>query len=210
MNVVRTETRRYSQLPRLFRWFSDHCVLRRLDEADAARIVQAIAQPGFERGCNGAAPRSAAEVAEFVCRAQGDWLRGARYVMAVLRKQTHEFVGWVELRAGERGRWTLGWGISPQPSARPLAREVLLAVADLMFTALDAHGLYADCPRGNVSVEQLLNDAGFIELVPAGSLDPLTGRPRRAALYELGRADWHTLRGMRAAAAPAPHELALV
>jgi RimJ/RimL family protein N-acetyltransferase len=212
MDIVRSDARRYSQLPRFFRWFSDHCVLRQLDESDAARIAQAMARPGFERCSNGAAPRRADEIAAFVRAAQADWLRGARYVMAVVRKQTHDFVGWVELRAADRGRWTLGWFVQPELAARPLAREVLLAAADLMFTALDAQALYADCPRGHVSVEQLLNDAGFIELVPAGSLDSETGRPRVAALYELGRADWRTLRASRTAAPmPSPRtELALV
>ncbi|MCX8116265.1 MAG: hypothetical protein N3D71_14555, partial [Burkholderiaceae bacterium] len=74
---------------------------------------------------------------------------------------------------------------------------VVLAAADLMFTALDAQSLYAECPFGNVSIEQLLNDAGFIELVPAGSLDAATGRPRQMGLFELGRADWETLRRSR-------------
>jgi RimJ/RimL family protein N-acetyltransferase len=212
MDIVRSEARRYSQLPRFFRWFSDHCVLRQLDESDVARIVRATARPGFERLCNGRAPRNAEEIADFVRSAQADWLRGTRYVMAVVRKQTHDFVGWVELRAAGRGRWMLVWFIQPEPTARPLAREVLLAAADLMFTALDAQALYADCPRGHVSIEHLLNDAGFIELVPAGSLDHQTGRPRAAALYELGRADWHTLRATRTAvtALHSRVELALV
>lgn len=212
MDIVRSDARRYTQLPRFFRWFSEHCVLRQLDESDAARVAQATARPGCERCCNGAAPRGAQAVAAFVHAAQADWLRGARYVMAVVRKQTHDFVGWIESSAAERGRWMLGWFIQPELSARPLAREVLLAAADLMFTALDAQALYADCPRGHVSVEQLLNDVGFIELVPAGSLDHKTGRPRAAALYELGRADWRTLRATRTAATlPAPRlELALV
>jgi RimJ/RimL family protein N-acetyltransferase len=212
MDIVRSDARRYSQLPRFFRWFSDHCVLRQLDESDAARIAQAMARPGFERGCNGVAPRGGDQIAAFVRGAQADWLRGARYVMAAVRKQTHDFVGWIELRTAGQGRWTLAWFIQPELAARPLAREVLLAAADLMCTALDAQALYADCPRGHVSAEQLLNDAGFIELVPAGSLDGASGRPRVAALYELGRADWRTLRATRTAATlPAPRvELALV
>jgi RimJ/RimL family protein N-acetyltransferase len=214
-------SRRYTQLPRFFRWFSTHCVLRQLDESDGARIAGALSHPDFARCWTGPAPRSEAEVEHFVRAAQSEWMRGARYVMAVLRKQSHDFVGWVELRAAERGAWTLAWFIHPDFAGRSLAREALHAAADLMFTALDAHKLYANCPRGHTLFERLLNDASFIELVPAGSLDHVTGQPRRQSLYELGRNDWQSLARLRGAvpataAAPAwaaggpRRELALV
>jgi RimJ/RimL family protein N-acetyltransferase len=139
-------------------------------------------------------PRSADDVAEFVRKAQADWLRGARYVMAVMRKQTHDFVGWVELRATERkGAWLLDWFIHPDFVADALAKEALAGAADLMFSALQAQTLYANCATGHGHFQQLLRGAGFVELVPAGSLDHATGKPRRHALYELGRGDWLAL-----------------
>lgn len=211
--LVRTEThpsaaRRYAQLPRFFRWFSDRCVLRQLDESDAVRITRAMSHPDFERCWSGMPPRSEAEVGNFVRGAQSDWMRGTRYLMAVVRKQSHDFLGWVELRAVEKGAWMLRWFIHPEFAERDLAREMLLAAADLMFSALDADKLYANCPHGHRLSECLLNDASFIELVPAGSLDALTGEPRRQSLYELGRLDWQALAGQRArettAATPAP------
>jgi RimJ/RimL family protein N-acetyltransferase len=209
MNIVRNDlplagnTRRYSQLPRFFRWFSHHCVLRQLDDADIPRITASLTHPDFARCWSGAAPQTETEVIEFVRAAQAEWLRGARYVMAVLRKQTHDFVGWVELRATEKGAWMLRWFVQPQFAERDAAKEMLLAAADLMFTALDAQKLYANCPRGHALCERLLNGASFIELVPAGSLDHVTGQPRRQSLYELGVHDWKALDGSREHAAGA-------
>jgi RimJ/RimL family protein N-acetyltransferase len=209
MNIVRNDlppagtARRYSQLPRFFRWFSNQCVLRQLDDADVARITPALAHPDFVRCWGGAAPQSEAEVAEFVRGAASEWQRGTRYVMAVTRKQSHDFVGWVELRSIEKGAWMLRWFIQPDFAAREIAKEMLLAAADLMFTALDAQKLYAHCPRGHTLFERLLNDASFIELVPAGSLDPVTGQPRRQSLYELGLHDWKCLSAARELAAHA-------
>jgi RimJ/RimL family protein N-acetyltransferase len=205
MNIVRNQvpvagTRRYTQLPRFFRWFSNQCVLRQLDDADVARIVPALAHPDFVRCWGGAAPQNEAEVAEFVRAATSEWQRGTRYVMAVVRKQSHDLVGWVELRAIEKGAWLLRWFIQPHFAGRDIAREMLLAAADLMFSALDAQKLYANCPRGHALFESLLNAASFIELVPAGSLDHVTGLPRRQSLYELGAHDWKSLSRAREAA----------
>jgi hypothetical protein len=63
-----------------------------------------------------------------------------------------------------------------------------------MFSALGASKLYAGCPRDREAVEYLFNEAGFIELIPAGALDPVTTRPRARSLLELGRGDWITMR----------------
>jgi RimJ/RimL family protein N-acetyltransferase len=199
MNIVRNDvppaghSRRYTQLPRFFRWFSNHCVLRQLDDADIARITRAMAHPDFARCWSGNPPRSEDDVVEFVTAAQVEWLRGTRYVMAVVRKQSHDFVGWVELRAIEKGAWMLRWFIQPEFVQRDVAKDVLAAAADLMFTALAAQKLYANCPPGHLLFEHLLNSASFIELVPAGSLDHVTGKPRRQSLYELGLHDWKSL-----------------
>ncbi|MFN3564887.1 MAG: GNAT family N-acetyltransferase [Burkholderiaceae bacterium] len=188
---ARTQTRRYTQLPRYFRWFSDHCVLRQLDDSDAARILDAVLQPALEPCGTLAPPRTAAEVARFVRSAQTDWQRGTRYAMALVRKQTHEFVGWVELRAtADRATWVLDWFVHPRFAGCAIAGEALTAAADLMFSALDAQRLLANCPPRHTAFERLLNDAGFIELAPAGSVDRATGRPRPHAVHELGRSDW--------------------
>lgn len=201
MNIVRNDmplagtARRYSQLPRFFRWFSHNCVLRQLDDSDIARIAQALPHPDFSRCWGGAAPQTEGEIVEFVRAAHTEWLRGTRYVMAVMRKQSQDFVGWVELRAIEKGAWLVRWFVQPDFAARDLAKEMLLATADLMFTALDAQKLYANCPRGHTLFERQLNGASFIELVPAGSLDAATGQPRRQSLYELGVHDWKSLSG---------------
>ncbi|GAB4469705.1 MAG: hypothetical protein OHK0044_11900 [Burkholderiaceae bacterium] len=189
--VTRAHARRYTQLPRYFRWFSDHCVLRQLGESDAARILEAAVHPAFDPCGTMPAPRSAADVAQFVRSVQADWQSGTRYAMALMRKQTHEFVGWIELRAtGERGAWTLDWFIHPRFAGTAIAGDAVTAAADLMFSALDAQRLLATCPPGHAGVERLLNGAGFIELTPAGSIDRATGRPRPHALHELGRRDW--------------------
>ncbi|HEU0203549.1 MAG TPA: GNAT family N-acetyltransferase, partial [Burkholderiaceae bacterium] len=126
----RAQVRRYAQLPRFFRWFSEHCVFRQLDDSDAPRIWKAVLHPSFSRCWTGNLPRSADDVAEFVRGAQNDWLRGTRYVMTVVRKQTHDFVGWVELRATEhKGAWLLDWFIHPDFVAGPLAQELLTGAA---------------------------------------------------------------------------------
>jgi RimJ/RimL family protein N-acetyltransferase len=217
MVQVRSLERKYAQLPRLFRWFSDHCVFRQLDEADVSRIWRAALHPAFERCWSAAVPHSEAEVAELVCGAQRDWLRGLRYAMAVTRKQTHEFVGTVELRADPvvRGAWQLEWFLHPHFVADPIAAEAMTAAADLLFAALNATTLHARCLPGQRHVERLLNEAGFIEIAPAGSLDPRSGEPRPYALYELGCSDHAAMRTATAANAPAAPvraraELALV
>ncbi len=189
------QPRRYAQLPRYFRWFSDHCVLRQLDESDIARIWKAVLHPGFARCFTGPIPRSIDDVSDFVRSSQADWQRGVRYTMAVMRKQTQEFVGCVELQAGsDKAVWTIDWFIHPDFVGVTMAGEALVAAADLMFSALDAQKLYATCAPGHAYFERLLNDAGFIELVPAGSLDHATGLPRRDSLYEFGRRDWQAMR----------------
>lgn len=188
---ARAYTRRYTQLPRYFRWFSDHCVLRQLDDSDVARILDAVAHPANSRCGTMAAPHGQTEVAQFVRSAQADWQRGMRYAMALVRKQTHEFVGWIQLCAlPERGAWMLDWFVHPRFAGSAIASEALTAAADLMFSALDAQRLLANCPRGDAGCERLLNEAGFIELAPAGSVDRATGRARPHALHELGRGDW--------------------
>src|SRR5215467_7808302 len=139
MNIVRQDapvtgaTRRYTQLPRFFRWFSNQCVLRQLDDADIARITRAMAHADFARCWGGAAPQTEGEVVDFVRAAQGEWLRGTRYVMAVVRKQSHDFVGWVELRAIEKGAWMVRWFVQPDFAGHDLAKEMLLGAAGLMF-----------------------------------------------------------------------------
>ncbi len=188
------QPRRSAQLPRYFRWFSEHCVLRQLDESDVARIWKAVTHPAFANCWTIAIPASEGEVGAFVQKAQADWQRGTRYTMAVSRKQTQELIGWVELRASDRrGAWVLGWFIHPKFLTDELAQEAISAAADLMFNALEAAILFANCSRRQPHFEQMLNNAGFIELVPAGSLDHLTGRPRALSLFELGRADWQTI-----------------
>ncbi len=192
--------RKPAQLPRFFRWFTEHCVLRQIDASDVSRIWSAVTHPAYEKCWTVAIPNSAAEVAALVHGANTDWQKGTRYTMAVLRKQTQEFVGWVEARTVEAGTaeqreaWLLDWFIHPRFLTSPLAQEALCGAADLMFRALNARTLYANCPAGQGHFETLLNDAGFIELVPAGSLD-VNGRPRSQALYELGQHDWASIRG---------------
>lgn len=204
-NAGRPPVRRYAQLPRFFRWFSEHCVFRQLDDSDASRIWKAVLHPSFSRCWTGDLPRSADDVAEFVRGAQSDWLRGTRYVMTVLRKQTHDFVGWVELRATERkGTWLLDWFIHPDFVAGPMAQELLTGAADLMFSALEAQALFANCSSGYAHFERLLSAAGFVELVPAGSLDHRTGKPRRHALFQLGRCDWLAAHREQPGASTAP------
>jgi RimJ/RimL family protein N-acetyltransferase len=205
--------RKPTQLPRFFRWFTEHCVLRQIDASDVARIWTAVLHPAYEKCWTVAIPKSAAEVAAMVNGANADWQRGTRYTIAVLRKQTQEFVGWVEARsAGEPDAWLLDWFIHPRFLTDSLAQEALAGAADLMFRAVRARTLYANCPARQGHFEKLLNDAGFIELVPAGSLD-VNGRPRQQALYELGQRDWARMHGEDALAAPTTRtrlELSLV
>jgi RimJ/RimL family protein N-acetyltransferase len=198
--------RKGGQLPPVFRWFSGQCVLRQIDAADVPRIWKAVLHPAYERCWTVSIPHSEPEVAALVATAQADWRRGSRYVMAVQRRQTHEFIGWVEARRHERGAmpgvWTLDWFLHPSFVASSLALEALSAAADLMMNALDARLLRASCPAGHGHFEQLLRAAGFSEHVPAGSLDPDNARPRAQALHVMTRRDWARLRGAQSAAAP--------
>jgi RimJ/RimL family protein N-acetyltransferase len=194
----RSPARRSTQLPRYFRWFSGGCVLRQLDSTDVARVWRAAVHPSFARCWTTEAPAAEADVAQRVAAAQAEWMRGGRYVMAASRKQTQEFIGWIDLRTtAARGVWTIDWFVHPRFVADALAGEAITAAADLLFSALDAHSLYGNCPPRNAPFERMLNDAGFIELVPAGSLDHTTGRPRARALYELRRSDWVVVRSAR-------------
>jgi RimJ/RimL family protein N-acetyltransferase len=193
---VNPAPRKYSQLPRFFRWFSDHCVLRQIDESDVARLVRAGSQNGASQCATVAMPQTHIEALELVQAAQSHWMRGTRYTLAVLRKQTHDFVGWIELTpvSSERGAWMLDVFVHPQFAAAAIAIETITATADLMFSALSATRLYATCPRACTRVETLLNEAGFIELIPAGAVDQSSGKARPRSLHELGHRDWIAMR----------------
>jgi len=209
MNPVRSESsslRKGAPLPRVLRWFSSQCVLRPLDSADVARIWQAVLQPAYERCWTSTLPNSEAEIAEFVRAAQADWARGTRYVLAIQRKQTQAFVGWVEASAHEalthRGVWRLDWFIQPGFIASSLALEALVSACDLLMNPVGARVLSVDCPAGHPLFETLLQTAGFAQHVPAGSLDPASGAPRRHSLWIMTQRDWLAARGASAAAAP--------
>ena len=188
--------RKYSQLPKLFRWFSEHCVLRSPEESDVMHIWNTGTHPHYARCWTGAVPRSLEEVAQLVHRALADWNRGTRYALTVQRKSTQEFVGWIELtaHATRRGAWLMQWFLHPRFVADTLAQESVAAAVELMFNTLSADTLYAQRPAAHAVFDQLLNNAGFIEVAPAGSLDAATQRPRSHAVFELGRADWTAMR----------------
>jgi RimJ/RimL family protein N-acetyltransferase len=191
-----SEARIYAQLPRYFRWFTEHCVLRPLDGADASRIWSAVIQPLFRECWAGSAPTSELQVKELVRAALAQWQQGCGYSMTVVKRQAHDFVGYVRMRAvgPSRSVWTIDWFIHPNFLNTPIAIEAIMATGDLAFAALGAQKLYAGCPARHQAFEQLLNDAGFIELIPAGSLDHSTHLPRRSALFEMRREDWKTIR----------------
>lgn len=207
MNPVRSESsspRKGAPLPRVLRWFSSQCVLRQLDAADVERIWQAVQQPAYERCWTAVIPNSEAEITEFVRSAQTDWARGTRYVLAIQRKQTQAFVGWVEARAHEavthRGVWRLDWFIQPGFITSSLALEALVAASDLLMNPVGARVLSVDCPAGHPLFETLLEAAGFAQHVPAGSLDPASGAPRRQSLWVMTQRDWLAARGTGGAA----------
>lgn len=190
------DERAYAQLPRYFRWFTEHCVLRQLDGADVPRIWRAVVQPLFRECWAGRAPRSEREVKDLVRGALTDWLQGTGYSMAVVKRQTHEFVGCVGMHSvgTTRSVWTIDWFIHPAFLDTPIAVEAIMATGDLTFAALGGQKLYAGCPAGHEAFAQMLNDAGFIEVVPAGSLDQTTHRPRPSSLFEMRRQDWKAIR----------------
>jgi len=190
------DPRVYAQLPRYFRWFTNHCVLRPLDGADVPRIWRAVVQPQFAECWAAQAPASEREVKELVRLALSDWLQGSGYSMAVVKRQSHEFIGYVAMHSvgPTRTVWTTDWFIHPNFLATPVAIEAIMATGDLTFAALGAQKLYAGCPAGHEVFEQLLNDAGFIEVIPAGSLDQYTQKPRASSLFEMRREDWKTIR----------------
>jgi RimJ/RimL family protein N-acetyltransferase len=191
-----TDARQHAQLPRYFRWFTEHCVLRQLDGADVPRIWRSVVQPAFPECWSHRAPTSEREVKEIVRRAMTDWLQASGYCMAVVKRQSHEFVGCVGMHAvGEtRSIWTVDFFIHPNFLNSATAIEAIMAASDLTFAALGAQKAYAGCPSGHDSFEQLLYDAGFIEAIPAGSLDHQTERPRSASLFEMRREDWKAIR----------------
>lgn len=184
------------QLPRYFRWFTEHCVLRQLDGADVQRIWRAVLHPQFGRCWSERAPASEREVKELVHTAMAGWMKGSAYSMALVKRQSHEFGGFIGMRSvgPTRTVWTVDWFVHPGFLGTPIAVEAIMAAADLSFAALGAQKVYAGCPAGHCEFEQTLNEAGFIELIPAGSLDQYTQRPRATSLFELGRADWAAIR----------------
>src|SRR5437879_12426833 len=99
MTVISTPTsapgRVYAQLPRYFRWFTEHCVLRQLDGADAPRIWRAVVQPAFKQCWSGTAPHNEHEVKDLVRSGLSAWQQGTGYSMAVVKRQSHELVGCV-------------------------------------------------------------------------------------------------------------------
>ena len=184
--------RKYSQLPKLFRWFSEHCVLRSPEESDVMHIWNAATHPHYAHCWTGPVPRSLDDVAQRVDRALSDWNRGSRYALAVQRKSTQEFVGWIEFtaHASDRGAWLAQWFVHPRYVADDIGLEAISAALDLMFNTLDARTLYASCPPTYAHFVQWLNDTGFIEIAAAGGVDATTGRTRAAGMFELGRTAW--------------------
>jgi RimJ/RimL family protein N-acetyltransferase len=196
-STLTSEDRRaYAQLPRYFRWFTEHCVLRQLDGADVPRIWRAVVQPAFKQCWSGTAPRTEHEVKDLVRSALSDWQQGTGYSMAVVKRQSHELVGSVGMHSvgPTRTVWTIDWFTHPNFLATPIAVEAIMATGDLTFAALGAQKLYAGCPAGHEVFEQMLNDAGFIEVIPAGSLDQYTHKPRASSLFEMRREDWKAIR----------------
>ena len=199
--------RKYSQLPKLFRWFSQHCVLRSPEESDVMHIWNAVTHPHYARCWTSTVPHSLDEVTQRVHRALSDWNRGTRYALGVHRKSTQEFVGWIELTAHptQKGAWLMQWFLHPRYALDAIAQEAITATLDLMFSALDAQTLYARSPAGHTVFDTMLNNVGFIEVAPAGALDATTQRPHSHAVYEIRRNDWAAMRGMQGAAT---HEVA--
>jgi RimJ/RimL family protein N-acetyltransferase len=190
------QRRACAQLPRYFRWFTEHCVLRQLDGADVRRIWRAVVQPAFNHCWSGQAPGGEREVKDLVRTALTDWMQGTAYSMAVVKRQTHELVGYVGMRSvgSTRTVWTIDWFTHPNFLGTPIAVEAITATGDLTFAALGAQKLYAGCPAGHEAFDQMLNDAGFIEVIPAGSLDQYTHKPRASSLFEMRREDWKAIR----------------
>jgi RimJ/RimL family protein N-acetyltransferase len=186
----------YTQLPRYFRWFTEHCVMRPLDGADVPRIWRAVVQPQFRECWSGKAPRSEREVKDLVRRGMNEWQQGDAYAMAVVKRQSHELVGYVGMSSvgPTRTVWTIDWFTHPNYLATPIAAEAIVATCDLAFAALGARRLYAGCPAMHEVFEQVLNEAGFMEVIPAGSLDQVTHAPSPSSLYEMRREDWKAIR----------------
>ncbi len=193
---ISAQARIYAQLPRYFRWFTEHCVLRQLDGTDVPRIWRAVVQPLFAQCWSERVPASERDVKERVRQALAEWLHGCGYSMAVVKRQSHEFVGFVGLHSvgSTRTVWTIDWFTHPNFLGSPIAVEAIMATGDLTFAALGAQKLYAGCPAGHEAFEQMLYDAGFIEVIPAGSLDQETHKPRPASLFEMRRDDWKAIR----------------
>jgi RimJ/RimL family protein N-acetyltransferase len=204
--TVASPARRVVQLPRFFRWFSNQCVLRQVDVSDVPRIWKAVLYPEYESCWSSTMACSEREVADLVHAAQSDWQRGTRYMMAAHRKQTQEFVGWISARAPQdatkHGVWSLEWFIHPEFITSSLTLEVLAAGTDLLMNVLDARVLRADCPAGHTHFEEVLQAAGYAPHVPAGSLDPATGRARAQALYVLTQRDWQLAHGAQNSIGP--------
>lgn len=201
--------RKGTPLPRFLRWFSNQCVLRQIDMADVPRIWKAVLHPAFAQCWTGPIPHSEAEITEMLRAAQTDWQKGTRYMLAVQRKQAQEFVGWIQLRAkgaqrGLRGVWKLSWFVHPSYVNSSLAVDAFNAAADLAMQSLDARILCADCAPAQVHFSRLLRATGFAEHIPAGSMDPATGRPRPLTLFVLTERDWQARRGSHGAAGGPP------
>ena len=189
-------SRKGAPLPRFLRWFSSQCVLRQIDTADAPRLWKALQQPAYERCWTATPPGNEADVAEFIRGAQADWARGTRYVLAVHRKQTQAFVGWVEARAHEalthRGAWSLDWFVDPGFLNSSLTLEALVGSCDLLMNAVDARVVSVDCPAGHALFETLLAAAGFTRAMPAGGAAAAAGSAQ--ALFVLTQRDWRQAR----------------
>ncbi|HRK56810.1 MAG TPA: GNAT family N-acetyltransferase [Burkholderiaceae bacterium] len=188
--------RKYTQLPKLFRWFSAHCVLRSPEESDVLHVWNAASHPSYARCWTSAVPASLDEVTQRVTRALAQWQRGTHYALSVHRKATQEFVGWIELSAHptQKGAWLMQWFLHPRYVADAMAHETLSAALDLMFGVLDAKAIYARCPADHLTFEKMLNQTGFIEVAPAGSLDATTHRPRSHGVFEICHADWSAMK----------------
>jgi RimJ/RimL family protein N-acetyltransferase len=150
-SITANDSRLLAQLPRYFRWFTEHCVLRQLDGADVPRIWRAVVQPLFIESWSSKAPASEREVKELVRAAMAGWMHGTSYSMAAVKRQSHEFVGFVGMHSvgDTRSVWTVDFFIHPNFLNSPTAIEAIMAASDLTFAALGAQKVYAGCRPGS-------------------------------------------------------------
>ncbi|HET9138898.1 GNAT family N-acetyltransferase [Actinophytocola sp.] len=176
---------------------TERLVLRRFTEADVDDLADLNSDPAVLRFLTGGRPVPRAEVrGGLLPRILADYERVAgRGTWVAEERSTGGFLGWVELRAPERGTAAeaeLGYRLRASAWGRGYATEAARALVDKAFTETQLHRVWAETMAVNKASRRVLEKVGlrFVRTFWVDWTDPIDGAEHGEVEYEMVRDDW--------------------